>query len=78
MGSVSLEVQSYTVDSVSLQMFNKAKKGLELLPPTYNDLELHVERVNYKAKMWLQAEKGIISVTLSPHTWKKESGYLKP
>jgi len=67
-----------TIDSARLNMFSKAKTGLELLPPTRDALELHAQRANYQAKIWLQAEMETIVVTLPPDAWKKESGCLKP
>jgi hypothetical protein len=67
-----------TVDSARLNMFSKANTDLELLPPTRDALELHVQRANYQAKIWLQAEMETIVVTLPPDAWKKESDCLKP
>ena len=46
-----------TIDHARLHLFAKAKKGLEMLPPTRDALELHVARANYQAKVWLQADK---------------------
>ena len=38
-----------------LQLFGKPKKGLEMLPPTKDALELRVICANYQANIWLQA-----------------------
>ena len=32
----------------------KAKRDLNVLPPTHGALELHITRANYQAKIWLQ------------------------
>ena len=55
-----------SVDQARLQVFGKTKKGLDMLPPTNDALELHTIRANYQAKIWLQADQqhshtGIIS-----------------
>ena len=41
-------------------LFVKAKRALEMLPPTRDALELHVSRANYQAKIWLDADKSIM------------------
>ena len=46
--------------------FMKAKRGLEMLPPTHYVLELHVKRPHYEAKIWLQAGHAIISLENEP------------
>ena len=51
-----------TVDNVRLQLFGKAKLGLEMLPPTRDALELHTARANYQAKIWLQADQEHINI----------------
>ena len=38
-----------SVDKARLQRFGKAKKGLEMLPPTKDALELHTIRANCQA-----------------------------
>ena len=55
-----------TVNSVRVSMFSKAKAntGMELLPPTRDALELHVQRANYQAKIWLMSEMETVDVTL--------------
>ena len=66
------------VDQARIQLFGKAKKGLEMLPPTRDSLELHVARANYQAKIWLQADHEQIHVSSPIDTlaWKKDCGYL--
>jgi len=68
-----------TVNHARLQLFGKAKKGLEMLPPTRDALELHATRANYQAKIWLQADQEHIDVSSPTDTsaWRKESGCLK-
>ena len=34
--------------------FVKAKRDLDVLPPTHGALELHITRAIYQAKIWLQ------------------------
>ena len=46
-----------TTNHARLQLFGKAKNGLEMLPPRRNTLKLHAIRANYQAKIWLQANK---------------------
>ena len=65
-----------TVNSVRVSMFSKAKAGME--PPTRDALELHVQRANYQAKIWLMSEMETVDVTLPSDAWKKGSGCLKP
>jgi len=45
--------QQPTTNNAILQLFAKAKKGLKMLPPTRNTLELHAICVNYQANIWL-------------------------
>lgn len=68
-----------TIDHARLQLFGKAQKGLEMLPPTKDALELHTVRANYQAKIWLQADQEYIDVPPPTDTlaWKKESGHLE-
>ena len=67
-----------TVNSVRVSMFSKAKAGMELLPSSRDALELHVQRANYQAKIWLMSEMETVDVTLPSDAWKKKSGCLKP
>ena len=39
------------VDSAILQLFGKAKLGLEMLPPTRDALDIHTARAKYQAKI---------------------------
>jgi len=53
-----------TTNHARLQLFVKAKKGLDMLPPTRDALELHAICANYQAKIWLQANNEHIDVPL--------------
>ena len=44
----------------------KAKRDLEMLPPTNYALELHIKRPNYQAKIWLQADYVIMNLENKP------------
>jgi hypothetical protein len=50
------------VNKARNDMFDKGQKALEKLPPTRDALELHLERSNYQAKVWLQANVAIQTV----------------
>ena len=52
-----------SVDQATLHLFCKAKKGLEMLPPTKDALELHTIRANYQAKILLLADQQHIQVS---------------
>ena len=41
-------------------LFVKAKRALEMLPPTRDALEFHVSRANYQAKIWISANNPIM------------------
>ncbi|KAH3782368.1 hypothetical protein DPMN_160283 [Dreissena polymorpha] len=43
------------IDTWRYRLFLKARKSLDLLPPTNDALELHIKRENYQAKIWLNA-----------------------
>ena len=68
-----------SIDQARLQLFGKAKKGFEMLPPTKDALELHTIRANYQAKIWLQADQQHIHVSSPVDTsaWINEEGCLK-
>ena len=55
-------VDATTVNIARCKMFDKGKVALEMLPLTYDALELHLSRANYQAKIWLQADKQTIMV----------------
>ena len=60
------------VNKGRLDLFQKGKKSLEMLPPTADSFELHLARANYQAKIWLHAAQTKISIE-SPSTcggWK--------
>ena len=40
----------------------KAKRDLDVLPPTHSAYELHIARANYQAKIWLQADHMIMDL----------------
>ena len=42
------------VDELRFYQFSKSRKGLELLSPPKDALQLHVARANFQAKIWLQ------------------------
>ena len=52
-----------SIDQARLQLFGKPKKGLEMLPPTKDALEIHTIRANYQAKIWLQADQQYIQIS---------------
>ena len=52
-----------SVDQARRQLFGKPKKGLEMLPPTKDALELHTIRANYQAMIWLQADQQYIQIS---------------
>ena len=66
-----------SVDQARLQLF----KGLEMLPPTKDALELHTIRANYQAKIWLQADQHQqhiqVSSPVDTSAWINEEGGLK-
>ena len=44
----------------------KAKRDLEMLPPTNYSLEFYIKRPNYQAKIWLQADHVIMNLENEP------------
>ena len=44
------------IDNYRHSIFVKAKRHLDVLPPTHGALELHITRANYQARIWLQAD----------------------
>ena len=44
----------------------KAKRDLEMLPPTHGTLELHIIRVNYPAKILLQSDHVLMDLENKP------------
>jgi len=69
-----------SVDQARFHVFGKAKKGLDLLPPTRDALDLHSKRANYQAKIWLQADRECIRIPSPVDTaaWVKEKTCLVP
>ena len=39
------------IDDARHSLFLKAKRDLDVLPPTHGSLELHITRANYQAKI---------------------------
>ena len=72
--------QQTSINHARLQLFSKGKKSLEFLPPTRDAFTLHAARANYQAKVWLQADKEVISISTPTDTsvWKNISGNLHP
>ena len=40
----------------------KAKRDLDVLPPTHGALKLYITRANYQAKIWLQVDYVIMDL----------------
>ena len=49
-----------SVDDARYSLFVKAKQTFEMLPPTTDALELHIERANYQAGIWIRADVSIM------------------
>ena len=50
------------IDDARHFIFMKAKRDLDVLPPTHGALELHIIRANYEAKIWFQADHVIMAL----------------
>ena len=50
------------IDDAMPSIFVKAKRHLDVLPPTRGALVLHITRANYQAKKWLQADHVIMDL----------------
>jgi len=68
------------IDICRYRLFMKARKSLELLPPTTDALELHVKRANYQAKIWINADiaNSQGDTPLSSGGWSDQDGVLVP
>ena len=53
-------------DEPKHSLFVKAKRGLEMLPPIYDELELHITMANYHAWKRLQADYAILDLEIKP------------
>ena len=53
------------IDNARHSHFVKAKRDLDVLPPTH-DAELHFIRANYQAKIWLQADHVLLDLENKP------------
>ena len=49
-----------------VRLFVKAKRDLDVLPPTHGALELHITNANNQAKIWLQADHVIVDLENKP------------
>ena len=50
------------IDDARHSLFVKVKRDLDVLPPTHGTLELYINRTNYQAKIWLQADHIIMDL----------------
>ena len=70
----SVESEEANIDLLRFNLFSKARKGLELLPPTKDALELHCARADYQAKIWLNASSAKMNVGSAVDTGGWKSG----
>ena len=58
----------------------KARKALDLLPPTRDALQLHLVRCNEQAKIWISADDPTFTAQdpLRSGGWQDEGNGLKP
>ena len=54
------------IEEAKHSILGKAKRDLDMLPPTHGALELHIRRANYHAKIWLQADHVIMYLENKP------------
>ena len=54
------------IDDARHFIFIKAKRDLDVLPPTHGVLELHITRANYQDKIWFQADHVIMDLENKP------------
>ena len=63
------------IDDAGHSLFVRAKRDLDVLPPTHGALELHIIRANYQAKIWLQEDHVIMDLenklTVSIDLWQE-------
>ena len=50
------------IDDARHSIFVKAKRDLDVLPPTHGALELHITKANYQSKIWLQADHALMDL----------------
>ena len=67
-----VETEGVDIDLIRFNLFSKARKGLELLPPTKDALELHCFRADHQAKIWLNAYNAQMEIGTATDTggWK--------
>ena len=65
-------IETVDIDLKRFNLFSKARKGLELLPPTKDAFELHCLRADYQAKIRLNAFNAEMDVGIATNTdgWK--------
>ena len=56
------EKDAICIDDTRHILFVKAKRDVDVLPPTHGALELHIIRANYQAKILLQADHVIMDL----------------
>ena len=68
------------INTCRYRLFMKARKSLEMLPPTADALELHVKRAYYQAKLWINADiaNSQVDTPLSSEGWHDQDGVLVP
>lgn len=68
------------IDVCRYRLFMKARKSLELLPPTKDALQLHFARSNLQAKIWIQASDPTFNVEDPAQSggWKADTNSLSP
>lgn len=68
------------IDVCRYRLFMKARKALDLLPPTRDTLQLHFARCNEQTKIWISADDPTFTAQdpLSSGGWKDDGDGLKP
>ena len=69
-----------SVDDARHLLFDKAKRTLEMLPPTTDALKLHIARANYQAGIWIRADVAIIDIEVRPvdtNAWQEGTDGLE-
>jgi len=68
------------VDTCRHRLFLKAKKALEFLPPTKDALDLHLQRANYQAKIWINAGDASYKAEdpIATGAWEEVTGNMTP
>ena len=76
----SKEAHDPDIDLCRYRLFMKARKALDLLPPTKDALQLHLARCNEQAKIWLSADDPtfIAQEPVRSGGWNDDGDGLKP